>query len=301
MTTLQDAVAAGGGVGAPGGPGGPGGSGSGGADGSPGSPATRRRGPLADADRSTWLAAGIGMVGLVALWWVLAVTVFSDGGAVPTPWEVLRALWDDRELMWTSVRSTVQIAAKGWLIGNGLAIGLAVLFFGVPVVERVLLQIGVASYCLPVIAIGPILTTVFDGHTPQIALAGISVFFTTLVGTLLGLRAADPASLDLVRASGGGAWKQMRYIRLRAALPSTFAALQIAAPAAVLGAIIGEFLGADRGLGVAMVHSEQALEVPRTWALAIVASAVAGLGYALTALVARLVTPWAPRGNPGGG
>ncbi len=301
MTTLQDAVAAGSGVGTPGGPGGPGGSGSGGADGPPGSPATRRRGPLADAGRSTWLAAGIGMVGLVALWWVLAVTVFSDGGAVPTPWEVLRALWDDRELMWTSARSTVQIAAKGWLIGNGLAIGLAVLFFGVPVVERVLLQIGVASYCLPVIAIGPILTTVFDGHTPQIALAGISVFFTTLVGTLLGLRAADPASLDLVRASGGGAWKQMRLIRLRAALPSTFAALRIAAPAAVLGAIIGEFLGADRGLGVAMVHSEQALEVPRTWALAIVASAVAGLGYALTALVARLVAPWAPRGNPGGG
>nr|WP_235949262.1 hypothetical protein [Candidatus Frankia alpina] len=88
----------------------------------------------------------------------------------------------------------------------------------------------------------------------------------------------------------------MRYIRLRAALPSTFAA-----PAAVLGAIIGEYLGADRGLGVAMVHSQQALEVPRTWALAVVASAVAGLGYALTALVARLLTPWAPRGNPGGG
>nr|WP_255649769.1 ABC transporter permease subunit [Frankia sp. ArI3] len=178
---------------------------------------------------------------------MLAVTVLDNGGVVPTPWEVVRALWDDHRLMWTSAKSTVQIAAKGWLIGNGLAIGLAVVFFGVPVVERVLLQIGVASYCLPIIAIGPILTTVFDGSTPQIALAGISVFFTTMVGTLLGLRAADPASLDVVRASGGGAWKQMRYIRLRAALPSTFAGLQIAAPAAVLGAIIGEFLGADRG------------------------------------------------------
>ncbi|MCL9762463.1 ABC transporter permease subunit [Frankia sp. AiPa1] len=252
-------------------------------------------------DLRAWSAAAVGVVGLFALWWLLAVTLLDNGGVVPTPWEVVRALWDDHQLMWTSARSTVGIALKGWLIGNGLAIGLAVLFFGVPIVERVLLQIGVASYCLPVIAIGPILTTVFDGRTPQIALAGISVFFTTLVGTLLGLRAADPASLDVVRASGGGAFAQMRYVRLRAALPSTFTALQIAAPAAVLGAIIGEFLGADRGLGVAMVHSQQALEVPRTWAFAVVAATVAGLGYALISLVARLLTPWAPRGDPGGG
>ncbi|MCM3884421.1 ABC transporter permease [Frankia sp. R82] len=252
-------------------------------------------------DLRSWATAAAGMIGLLALWWLLAVTVLDDGGAVPTPWQVVRALWDDHRLMWTSARSTGGIALQGWLIGNGLAIGLAVLVFGVPIVERVLLQIGVASYCLPVIAIGPILTTVFDGRTPQIALAGISVFFTTLVATLLGLRAADPASLDLVRASGGGTWAQLRLVRLRSALPSTFAGLQIAAPAAVLGAIIGEFLGADRGLGVAMVHSQQALEVPRTWALAVVAAAVAGLGYAATSLAARLLTPWAPRGNPGGG
>ncbi|TCJ34254.1 ABC transporter permease [Parafrankia sp. BMG5.11] len=250
--------------------------------------------------RPAWLGGTIGVVGLVAVWWLLAVTLLDRGSVVPTPWEVVRALGDDHRLLWTSARSTVSIAAQGWLVGNGLAIGLAVPFFGVPVVERVLLQIGVASYCLPIIAIGPILTTVFDGSTPQKALAGISVFFTTLVGTLLGLRAADPASLDVIRASGGGVVHQMRYVRLRAALPSTFAALQIAAPAAILGAIIGEFLGADRGLGIAMVNSQQALEVPRTWALALVASTIAGLGYALTALLARLLTPWAPRGNPGG-
>lgn len=218
--------------------------------------------------RPAWLGGTIGVVGLVAVWWLLAVTLLDRGSVVPTPWEVVRALGDDHRLLWTSARSTVSIAAQGWLVGNGLAIGLAVLFF--------------------------------DGSTPQKALAGISVFFTTLVGTLLGLRAADPASLDVIRASGGGVVHQMRYVRLRAALPSTFAALQIAAPAAILGAIIGEFLGADRGLGIAMVNSQQALEVPRTWALALVASAIAGLGYALTALLARLLTPWAPRGNPGG-
>jgi ABC-type nitrate/sulfonate/bicarbonate transport system permease component len=253
------------------------------------------------AGMPAWLGGVIGVVALIALWWLLAVTVFASGRAVPTPWAVVHQMWADRALYPPSVSSTTAVAAKGWLTGNGLAIGLAIVSFGVPIFERLLLQIGVASYCLPIIAIGPILTTVFDGTTPRTALAGISVFFTTLVGTLLGLRAADPANLDVVRASGGGPLRQMRYVRLWAALPSTFAALQIAAPAAVLGAIIGEYLGADRGLGVAMVNAQQALEVARTWGLAIVAAALAGLGYAVIALVARLLTPWAPRGNVGGG
>jgi ABC-type nitrate/sulfonate/bicarbonate transport system permease component len=250
------------------------------------------------------LAGAGGIVALLVIWYVLAVTVFKQGHAVPTPTAVAKQYFTDWHLYPVNISQTVKEAAWGWLVGNGLAIGLAIVFFGVPIMERVLMQIGVASYCLPIIAVGPILTTVFNHDTPQIALAGISVFFTTMIGTLLGLRAADAASLDVVRAAGGGAIKQMRYVRLRAALPSTFAALQIAAPAAVLGAIIGEFLGGDKGLGLAMVNAQQALEVSRTWGIALMASAIAGAGYAITALIARLLTPWAPRGGPnraGGG
>ena len=76
-------------------------------------------------------------------------------------------------------------------------------------------------------------------------------------------------------------------------LPSLFAALRIAAPAAVLGAIIGEYLGGDRGLGVAMINSEQSLDIARTWGIAFVATAVGAVGYGLMALVGRLLTPWA--------
>jgi ABC-type nitrate/sulfonate/bicarbonate transport system permease component len=250
-----------------------------------------------------WLAGAGGILALLVIWYVLAVTAFRHGHAVPTPTSVIRQYFTDWHLYPANIEQTVREAAWGWLLGNGLAIALAVAFFGVPVMERVLMQLGVASYCLPIIAIGPILTTVFSGDAPQTALAGISVFFTTMIGTLLGLRAADAASLDVIRAAGGGGLKQMRYVRLRAALPSTFAALQIAAPAAILGAIIGEFLGGDKGLGLAMVNAQQSLDVSRTWGIALMASAIAGAGYALTALVARLLTPWAPRGalNRAGG
>jgi ABC-type nitrate/sulfonate/bicarbonate transport system permease component len=245
-----------------------------------------------------WAGGVVGVGVLVVAWWLLAVTVLADGGAVPTPWELVRQMVRDLDFYPNQIEATVTVAVKGYLIGNGLAVGLAVVGFGVPLVEKVLLQIGGASYCLPIIAIGPILTTVFHGDAPRVALAGLSVFFTTLVGATHGLRAADAASLDVIRAAGGGPVRQMRHVRLRAALPSTFAALRIAAPAAVLGAIIGEFLGADSGLGIAMVTSQQSLKVARTWGLAIVASAVAGVGYALTALASRLATPWAPPRRP---
>jgi ABC-type nitrate/sulfonate/bicarbonate transport system permease component len=248
-----------------------------------------------------WLGGLIGIVAIIAVWWILAPTAFKHGGAVPTPWVVVKDFWTDRHLWPSPVGTTVWIAFEGYLIGNALAIGLSILCFGIPVVDRILLQIGVASYCLPIIAIGPILTTVFSGTAPEMALAGISVFFTTLVSTLTGLSAADQTTLDAIRAFGGGRFAQLRFVRLRAALPSIFAGLQIAPPAALLGAIIGEYLGADKGIGITMIASEQAFDVPRTWALAFIASAIAAAGYGLTSLIARLLTPWAPRGNPGGG
>jgi ABC-type nitrate/sulfonate/bicarbonate transport system permease component len=99
----------------------------------------------------------------------------------------------------------------------------------------------------------------------------------------------------MVHAYGGGAFRKLTKVRLRAALPSLFAALQIAAPAAILGAIIGDYFGAERGLGVAMVAAQTGLEIPRTWGLSIAAAALAGVAYGITGLVGRLVSPWAPR------
>jgi ABC-type nitrate/sulfonate/bicarbonate transport system permease component len=114
---------------------------------------------------------------------------------------------------------------------------------------------------------------------------------------LIGLHSADATSLDVVRAYGGGSWAMLTKVRIRASLPSLFAGLRIAAPASVLGAIIGEYLGGQSGLGVAMINSEQALDIPRTWGIALAITAIGGVGYAVTALAARLLTPWAPAGR----
>ncbi|HTD49972.1 MAG TPA: ABC transporter permease subunit, partial [Acidimicrobiia bacterium] len=83
--------------------------------------------------------------------------------------------------------------------------------------------------------------------------------------------------------------------RLRAALPSLFVALRIAAPAAVLGAIIGEYVGGESGLGIAMIASQSGLRVATTWGIALCATAIASIAYAFTALIGRMLTPWAPQ------
>jgi ABC-type nitrate/sulfonate/bicarbonate transport system permease component len=265
---------------------------------------TRTGGRGGDRDAMPPVIGGlIGFALLVVLWEVLALTVFHEhGSGVPTPTSVVSKFWSDwgAGLYGRNIKQTAKEAATGYLVANVLAIVLAVVFVQVPLIEKALLRVAVASYCLPIIAIGPILTFVLNGDAPKSALAGLLVFFPTLIGVLVGLRSADRAALDVIRSSGGGSWTQLFKVRLRAALPSTFAALQVAAPSAILGAIIGEYLGAQNfGLGIMMIQAEGAIQSARLWGIAILCTTAGGVAYVLTGVIGRLVAPWAPRrGRP---
>lgn len=241
-----------------------------------------------------------GMVGLAAVWQVIGMTAFGPNGLVPPPSAVVsEMIHDGWGFYWPNIATTVSEAAVGWLWGNVTAVLIALSLLAAPRLEKPVLSLGVTVYCLPIVAIGPVFEVVFSGAVPKELLAGMAVFFTTLIGMVVGLRSADAASLDLVWAFGGGKLHQAVKVRLWSSLPSLFAALRIAAPAAILGAIIGEYLGGTSGLGVAMINSEQSLQIARTWGIALVATAVAATAYGLTAAVERLITPWAARTGRG--
>jgi ABC-type nitrate/sulfonate/bicarbonate transport system permease component len=258
----------------------------------------------------SWATGIFGVAIVIALWWVCAVTLFAGVGpasvsAIPTPWAVVQQLFEDGfTYYWRHIQVTVTEAGFGFLWGNGLALVLAAVVLVFPRIEKVALQIAVITYCLPIVAIGPIARLLIgnpDSGEPAgtaVFLAALAVFFTTVVGSLLGLKAADKASLDVVSVYGGGKLMQLRKVRIIAAIPAVLTALKIAAPAALLGAIIAEYLGGvERGLGIAMLTAGSSAQVERVWGLAIVSGLIAGLGYALFGLISRFVTPWSSGRN----
>ncbi|GAB6899447.1 ABC transporter permease [Kineosporia succinea] len=232
---------------------------------------------------------------LLLLLWILAARLFEERRVVPTPWAVARAFAHDLPVYPANLSVTLTNAFVGYLFGNLLAVAAAVLFVQVLWMERLLLRIAVASFCVPLVAITPILTVVLPGDAPKQVLAGLSVFFTTLVSCILGLRSSPASTHDVIRSMGGSGWTELLKIRLWSMLPGLFAGLQIAAPAALLGTILGEYLGSASGLGVLLVQSQSSFEVPRTWATALLMSALSALVFTLAGLLGRRLTPWVGR------
>ena len=139
-------------------------------------------GSLADADPTPcpprelprWVVGALGFFTLILLWEIAALTLFSDGKAVPTPTAVIPQWHEDGwSIYWANVTTTVREATRGWFWGNLIAIILAVVFIQVPFLERSLMKLAVAAYCLPVVAIGPILAILFHGDSPKIILAAL--------------------------------------------------------------------------------------------------------------------------------
>ncbi|WP_432562968.1 ABC transporter permease [Kineococcus sp. SYSU DK003] len=248
-----------------------------------------------------WAGGAICAVTVLVLWSLVSVLFFSSTGIVPTPWAVLAQLGDTGvQTYWTNISVTTSSAAQGWLWGNLVAIALAVVVLLLPPLEGAANQVAVISYCIPLTAIGPIVLIVspVGSRTTSIFLAAMSVVFTSVVGCLLGLRAADRTALDVVAAYGGSRWTALVKVRLIAALPNVFAALKLAAPAAFLGAVLGEYIGGvDTGLGIMILAAQTNLQYAQIWGLALLSGAVAGLAYLVIGLLARLLTPWSSTGE----
>jgi len=253
----------------------------------------------------TWVGGVVGTLVILAVWELASAVLFQASRAIPSPLTVFAFFLSPAEWQNTLANGsgTLTSAALGYLWGNLAALLLAVVVLMLPVLEQVATQIAIVSYCMPLVAIGPILVIVAGRGAPQgasIALAALSVFFTSVVGALLGLRAAPRTSIDLVRAYGGGRWTELTKVQLVAALPNLFAALKIAAPAAFLGAVLAEYLGSggDASIGRALIAAQSNGDGPRLWYLALFCGAVAGAGYLVIGVVGRLVTPWSS-GRPG--
>jgi ABC-type nitrate/sulfonate/bicarbonate transport system permease component len=229
----------------------------------------------------------------VLLAWQLLGMAGALGPSVAPPLDVLAGMRDDGVSFYAiHVPVTLASAGTGFLWGNLAAIASAGLVIVVPWLERLVLQIGIASACVPLVALAPILAACFRGSATASVMAGVSVYFTTLVGSVGGLRQADRTALDVVRAYGGGRLARFRKVQVFAALPGILTALKVAVPAALLGTVIGEFMGQETGLGAALVAAQTASDTVRTWGITLVTALVAGLAFVAVGAIGNLATPW---------
>jgi ABC-type nitrate/sulfonate/bicarbonate transport system permease component len=240
--------------------------------------------------------ASIGVVGSVltiAVWWIAAATVLS-AFQIPTPPEVVDVFRERGFDYYQQVFSiTLKESAQGYVVGVALALATAMLVLLVPVIEPIVMQFAVITYCLPIVVLAPIPEQGGLSAT-AVDLAAVSVFFTTVVGAVLGFRAADASTLDVVEVYGGSRLQQFLRVRLVSALPALFSTLQIAAPAAFLGALLGEYF--DRhlevGVGPSLILSQNNRETALAWSLGIGCAIVSGLAYLVLGLIGRAVAPW---------
>ncbi len=197
---------------------------------------------------------------------------------------------------WQSIGATSLAAGEGYLIGNVIALVLALIVLLLPKSEGFATQLAVVTSCLPLTAIGPLVAIMSEAgsRVTSVFLAALSVIFTTVIGSILGLKSANRTQLDVVSAYGGSRFTQVRKVRLYAALPSLLAALKIAAPAAFLGAVLGEYflVGVDSGIGILLLNAQFYNDATRVWVLALTSGGIAGLAYFLIDRIGRLLTPW---------
>ena len=238
------------------------------------------------------------LLALTALVVWQAVTFFFSiqRWLLPSPWEVLRALFSGRGLIARHTWVTAEEALIGFAIGVAVGFVLAVAISHSRLVERALYPYIIASQAIPIIAIAPVLVVWFGfGLLPKIVVIVLITFFPVAINTVDGLRNVDPEMLTLMRSLGASRWQLFKMVRLPSALPLFFSGAKIAAAVSVIGAILGEWVGASEGLGYLITRSSAQFLTARVFAVIIVLSSMGLLLFYAVSYVERLVTPWARR------
>ena len=248
---------------------------------------------------SDFLAPAAVVLSLLALWqlaasWdLLADALNIEPFLVPSPAEIAESLWDDRELLldnaWVTLQEVVLGLALALVIGYALAVALHLS----PVLRRALYPLIVATQTVPVIAIAPILIVWFGfGIGPKLAIIALVCFFPVTVNTLDGLRAVEPALVRMMRTLDADRGTILRRVEAPSSLPYFFSGAKIAAAIAVIGAVFGEWSGANEGLGHLILTSQAQLQTARVFAAVVVLSVIAIALVGLLALAQRRFAGW---------
>ena len=227
----------------------------------------------------------------LALWQLVTWIFAPREWLLPSPGAVAEVLWTDRSRLWVHAQATIAEAGLGFLLAASVGAALAVAIHASRPVERALYPWLVATQAIPLLAVAPLVAVWVDYGTAQILVAFLIAFFPVVVTGVDALRGADPELAHAARTLGAGRGWVWRHVTLPGALPGLFSGLKMAAVFAVTGAVVAEYVGADRGLGYLSEIATGQFETVVSFA-AIVLLAVIGVAFfGLVALAERLALP----------
>ncbi len=215
---------------------------------------------------------------------------------LPSPISVVRASLDFSIPWHTHVWITTLEILGGFAIAGVIGVLLGVAVAWSAAIASALVPFLVFVNTLPKVAVAPLfLLWLGYGLVPNMLIAALIGFFPVVINTAVGLTQIDDDLLDLGRAFGAPRWKVFLKIRLPNALPYVLSALKITATAAVVGAVVGEFVASQSGLGMVIVNAQTNLNTPVAFAALVWISVVGLVLYGAVALAARWLAPWAER------
>jgi sulfonate transport system permease protein len=244
--------------------------------------------PTLARPKPAWAPAVVAIVGTALVWEFVGEHALIAHGALPSLSGIVQQLWADRADYPPHILATVRNAGLGFVIGNAIGMALALLFTILPPLGRVMRNTLVALFCTPLVVIAPVLAVCFSGEVPKVILAALVVFFPTFEITSAGLNRLNGTAVDVFHVYGGGRTQQLARLQVPGALPSVFTALKVAAPGAVLGAMIGDFLGGRYGLGIYMLGSLRSAIPERIWGIGLMTALLGALGYAAFDALGRM-------------
>jgi NitT/TauT family transport system permease protein len=251
------------------------------------------------AERDLWqwpreLALYLLPVILLLVVWELAIRVFDiQAFLLPKPLDVIETLWDRRQTLMEEAWVTFQESLWGFLLAVAAAVPIAILITFSKVASRTVYPVLVISQVIPKVAIAPLLVVWMGfGVGPKILLAFLVAFFPIVVNTATGLNSLEPKMIHLARSMGANTWQTFVYFRLPASLPVFFAGLKVGVTFAVIGALVGEFVGAGSGLGHLTVIAMGSLNTQLVFASIIVMAGIGVAMYVVIEILERMLVPW---------
>jgi ABC-type nitrate/sulfonate/bicarbonate transport system permease component len=250
-----------------------------------------------DRARSAWtrrILAPLALLGVVVgLWQVYATSSSLPITVLASPVAVLARLVNQPSLFLLHAQTTLLEILAGFAVGLGVGLAAAVAIVAWRSFERTFLPLFVASQVVPTFALTPLLVLWLGfGAEPKIAVIALGVCFPVTVNTVKGMRSADPGAIELMRTFRASDARILRAVRIPAALPYLFAAMQLGVAYAVLGAVFVEWFGSQHGLGKLMLVGLVRRQTDLMLASVIVVALIALVLLALVRVARRWAMPW---------